>query len=157
MATTGSVLVLNAGYEELHRVSLKHAITMLVREVAVVEEAMDGAMFGPYRLPKVVRLVRYVTMRWAQRHAPACTKLGVRARDGHRCAYCGGHADTVDHVIPASRDGEFSWLNTVAACKSCNNRKADRTPAEAGMRLLFAPSVPHGIPRTYGGAAMAVT
>ncbi|MFT4009678.1 MAG: hypothetical protein QM655_06495 [Nocardioidaceae bacterium] len=30
----------------------------------------------------------------------------------------------------------------VAACEKCNNRKGDRTPAEAGMRLRFEPCVP---------------
>lgn len=144
MAMTGSVLVLNAGYEPLHRVSLRHAIGMLVREVAVIEEGVDGASFGPFQLPRVLRLVRYVTMRWIQRSAPTCTKAGVRARDNERCGYCGKHAGTVDHILPASRGGALSWLNTVAACQPCNNRKADRTPAEAGMRLLFAPTVPSG-------------
>lgn len=125
----------------LHFVTLKHAVGMLVREVAVVEEAVDGAWFGPHRYPKVLRLVRYVTMRWTQRHTQRCTKAGVRARDKHRCAYCGKPAGTVDHIVPASRGGALSWLNAVAACTSCNNRKADRTPTEAGMRLLFTPTV----------------
>ena len=32
------VVVLNASYEPLHQVSFKHAVRMLFREVAVVEE-----------------------------------------------------------------------------------------------------------------------
>ena len=65
----------------------------------------------------------------------------------YRCAYCGARATTIDHVTPLSRGGErTSWLNTVAACggtsRSCNARKADRLPAEAGMKLRFAPFVP---------------
>jgi 5-methylcytosine-specific restriction endonuclease McrA len=64
------------------------------------------------------------------------------ARDGRRCAYCRGHATTVDHVIPRSRGGTDSWLNTVAACPTCNHRKGDRTPAEARMPLLVKPHVP---------------
>ncbi len=137
------VLVLNAGYEPLHRVSVHHAIHMLVRGVAVVEESVAGSTFGPYPLPRVLRLVRYVAMRWRYRHGhvPACTKAGVRSRDG-RCAYCGGPADTVDHVLPRSRGGASSWMNLVAACSPCNSRKADRTPAEAGMELLLTPYVP---------------
>ncbi|WP_418277658.1 HNH endonuclease [Isoptericola jiangsuensis] len=145
------VLVLNAGYEPLHRVSMKHAITMLVREVAVVEEFVEGASFGPYPLPRVLRLVRYVTMRWVYRGGgrPAVTKDGVKRRDG-ACAYCGGPAQTVDHVVPRSRGGDSSWLNLVAACEPCNHRKADRTPLEAGMPLRVAPHVPaadHGLVR----------
>ncbi|ACZ30827.1 HNH endonuclease [Xylanimonas cellulosilytica DSM 15894] len=137
------VLVLNAGYEPLHRVSVRHAIHMLVRGVAVVEESVGERTFGPYPLPRVLRLVRYVAMKWRYRRdqAPSCTKAGVRARDG-RCAYCGGPADTVDHVVPRSRGGDSSWLNLVAACGACNGRKADRTPAEAGMVLRLTPHVP---------------
>lgn len=74
------VLVLNASYEPLHRVSLQHAIGMLVREVAVVEEAGIGSM-GPYPVPKVLRLVRYVVMRWKYRARRGCTKEAIRARD----------------------------------------------------------------------------
>ncbi|MEG3615727.1 MULTISPECIES: HNH endonuclease [Isoptericola] len=144
------VLVLNAGYEPLHRVSVKHAITMLVREVAVVEESVDGMSFGPYPLPRVLRLVRYVAMRWLYRGGrPTVTKDGVKRRDG-ACAYCGGPAQTVDHVVPRSRGGDSSWLNLVAACRACNHRKANRTPLEAGMPLRLTPRIPtpeHGMVR----------
>jgi 5-methylcytosine-specific restriction endonuclease McrA len=30
----------------------------------------------------------------------------------------------------------------MAACHKCNNRKANQTPAEAGMRLLLTPYTP---------------
>jgi 5-methylcytosine-specific restriction endonuclease McrA len=58
------------------------------------------------------------------------------------CAYCGGPAQTVDHVLPKSRGGASSWLNLVAACFGCNRAKDDRTPAEAGMKLRVTPYVP---------------
>ena len=63
-------------------------------------------------------------------------------RDRHRCAYCGRRATTVDHVVPRSRGGQDTWLNTVAACAADNHRKADRTPEQAGMRLLVRPFEP---------------
>jgi 5-methylcytosine-specific restriction endonuclease McrA len=141
------VLVLNAGYEPLHTVSVAHAIRMLVRDVAVVHET-DGTDFGGlFPRPKVVRLVRYVVMKWRYSGPPRWSRRGVLQRDGHVCAYCGHRATTVDHVLPLSRGGErTSWLNTVAACggtaRSCNARKGDRTPAEAGLSLRFAPRVP---------------
>ena len=141
-----TVLVLNAGYEPLHTVSVEHAVRMLVRQVAVVHESLEDRSFGPFPYPKVLRLVRYVSMAWKYRHGagPACTKEGVKARDG-RCAYCGGKAETVDHVLPRSRGGRSSWLNLVAACFVCNHRKANRTPAEAGMKLLVTPYVPRAL------------
>jgi len=134
------VLVLNASYEPLQRVSLHHAIKMLVRKVAVIEEASEES-FGPYQRPLVLRLVRYVVTRWIHRRKHICTKSAIKARDG-MCAYCGGQAETVDHIVPRSRGGTLTWDNAVAACVKCNHRKANRTPAEAGMRLLITPDVP---------------
>jgi hypothetical protein len=68
-------------------------------------------------------------------------------RDRMMCAYCGVvYRDselTVDHVLPASRGGRWSWTNLVAACRGCNGRKDNRTPEEAGMPLLYVPYVPN--------------
>ncbi|MCA0329070.1 MAG: HNH endonuclease [Actinobacteria bacterium] len=142
-----TVLVLNAGYEPLHRVSVRHAIRMLVREVAVVEEADPGRQMGPFPVPRVLRLVRYVQMRWRSRAIPAWTRDALFRRDGRRCVYCDRRdvVLTVDHVVPRSQGGRTTWTNTVAACggpEGCNARKADRTPEQAGMRLRRAPHVP---------------
>lgn len=139
--TAMNVSLLNASYEPLGTVSFKHAVLMLFREVATVEEPHGDRMIGPHPWPRVIRLVRYVAMTWMYREAP-WTRRGVLIRDGHRCAYCGGHATTVDHVVPASRGGGWHFLNCVAACACCNTRKGDRTPEEAGMRLRFRPYVP---------------
>lgn len=65
----------------------------------------------------------------------------ILRRDGKTCAYCGGYANTVDHVVPASRGGLWTWGNLVAACERCNQKKADRTPEEAKMKLLWTPHV----------------
>lgn len=81
---------------------------------------------------------------------------GLFARDGYTCAYCGRSARrpvgrggeltmaelTVDHVIPRSRGGKSSWLNTVCACQRCNLRKGNRLPHEAGMPLRIEPKMP---------------
>jgi 5-methylcytosine-specific restriction endonuclease McrA len=136
------VLVLNADCGPLHRVSLRHAIRMLFREVAVVHEARPDARIGVYPIPTVVRLVSYVVTRWRHSRGPAWSRPGVLARDAHRCGYCGKAASTVDHVLPRSRGGGNTWENTVAACGRCNGRKGDRTPAEARMPLRAAPAAP---------------
>jgi 5-methylcytosine-specific restriction endonuclease McrA len=136
------VLVLNADLGPLHRVSLRHAVRMLFREVAVVHEADPDRLIGVYPVPRVVRLVQYVVTRWRFSRGPSWSRAGVLVRDRRRCAYCGGAATTIDHVLPRSRGGANSWLNTVAACGRCNQRKGDRTPAEARMPLRYAPVVP---------------
>jgi hypothetical protein len=136
------VIVLNTDNTALHTVSIQHAIKMLVREVAIVEEARDGHQIGPYPWPLVLRLLRYVKTTFIYARTPAWSKRAVLRRDRHLCAYCSGGADTVDHLLPQSRGGKNTWLNTVAACTRCNNRKANRTPAEAAMPLAWKPAVP---------------
>jgi 5-methylcytosine-specific restriction endonuclease McrA len=66
----------------------------------------------------------------------------VLRRDKNTCGYCGDFATTVDHVLPRSRGGPNSWANLIAACLTCNQLKADATPEEAGMALLWQPRVP---------------
>lgn len=69
------------------------------------------------------------------------------ARDRYICAYCGEKCKesllTIDHIQPQSRGGKNYWMNTVTSCKDCNHTKADRTPEEAKMPLLYVPYVPN--------------
>lgn len=78
---------------------------------------------------------------------PTLTKEMLLARDRYVCAYCAQRFrfDQLDmeHIVPSSKGGEDSWMNLVAACKACNNRKADRTPEAAGMKLSYVPYVPN--------------
>jgi len=69
------------------------------------------------------------------------------ARDRHICAYCGERFKrkdlSRDHIIPKSRGGKDTWGNCVAACLECNQRKAAKTPEEAGMPLIYLPYTPN--------------
>lgn len=135
------VLVLNASYEPLHVTTLHHAISMIYRGVAIIEEAEPGTSFGPFPMPRVLRLIKYVTMRWQHRQM-AWTRSRLLARDKHTCGYCGKHATTVDHITPVSRGGTSSWENTVAACFRCNGRKGDKLVHESGLTLRINPTIP---------------
>jgi 5-methylcytosine-specific restriction endonuclease McrA len=136
------VLVLNADMQPLHRVSLRHAVRMLVRQVAEVHDSVPDRLIGIWPVPVAVRLVRYVYARWRNPTGPRWSRAGVMRRDGKLCGYCPQLATTVDHVLPRSRGGGNTWANTVASCYRCNQRKADRTPAEAGMTLRVPPVAP---------------
>lgn len=137
-----TVMVLNADLSPLHRVTVQHAVRMLLREVAEVYEAGEGT-FGPFAFPRAVRLVRYVVTRWRFTSGPAWSRGGVLRRDKRMCGYCGvDDASTVDHIVPVSRGGGNTWMNTVAACNACNQRKGDRTPHEAGLTLRVTPRRP---------------
>lgn len=140
MAT--DVLVLNADHQPLQRVSLQHAIRMLVRQVAELHDSEPDRQIGIFPMPLAVRLVRYIYPRWRHTAGPAWSRRGVLRRDSHRCAYCPAAGVTVDHVVPRSQGGRNTWANTVAACYTCNQRKADRTPAQANMTLRFQPAMP---------------
>jgi hypothetical protein len=140
--TATHVLVLNADLGPLHRVTVQHAIRMLLRRVAEIHEAEPDRIIGIYPLPKVVRLVQYVVTRWRFTTGPRWSRSGVLDRDGRVCGYCGHEASTIDHITPRSRGGKNTWSNTVAACGGCNQRKGDRTPSEARMPLRTAPTVP---------------
>jgi 5-methylcytosine-specific restriction endonuclease McrA len=137
-------LVLNASFEPLSTVSLHRAVVLVIQDKAVVEQSHPGlrvrAASRELPVPQVIRLCRYVRVPF-RRRAP-WSRRGVLVRDRHRCAYCGRRATTVDHVVPRARGGGDTWLNTVAACAADNHRKADRTPAQAGMRLLTQPYQP---------------
>jgi len=70
-------------------------------------------------------------------------------RDNFTCQYCGRELSlsqcTIDHVIPKSKGGDWSWENLVTCCARCNQLKGGRTPEEAGMQLLNQPYKPTSI------------
>jgi 5-methylcytosine-specific restriction endonuclease McrA len=56
---------------------------------------------------------------------------------GHVCAYCSKFGDTLDHVLPRSRDGNNTWDNVVNSCFKRNSKKSDHLLSELGWRLPF--------------------
>ncbi len=64
------VLVLNADFGPLHRVSLCHAVRMLVRRVVEVHEPQPDRLVDVYPVPTVVRLVFCVVTRWRHGRSP---------------------------------------------------------------------------------------
>ena len=77
---------------------------------------------------------------------PGLTNQKLFSRDRNVCAYCGDwfHEDdlTREHIVPFGQQGADTWMNVVTACRACNHRKANRTPEQAHMPLLYAPYVP---------------
>ena len=141
------VLLLNATFEPLTAVPLRRAVVLVVcGKAEVVHEDPTGltlhAATTSMEVPSVIRLSTYVRVPYRAR--VPLTRAGLMFRDGHRCAYCGNKADTIDHVIPRSRGGAHSWQNCVACCAKCNHRKADRMVAELGWGMQVVPHVPKG-------------
>lgn len=137
-------LVLNASYEAINVVSARRAMTLVMKGAAVVERS-SSHMIRTSKLtlaiPSVVRLREY---RRVPRMNRAVSRKSIMLRDRYTCQYCRvvflPKQLTLDHVIPRSRGGLNTWENLVSACYPCNNRKADRTPSEAGMSLAHKPA-----------------
>lgn len=136
------VLVLNADYSPMNHVSIEHAFRMIVRGVAVFEEFHPIEKFNREPRPTKLRLLRYVQMSWFYAKPVLWSKSGIMLRDRKTCAYCLGNADTIDHIHPVSKGGKSTWLNCVASCKKCNQKKNNRSLAEIGWDLQIKPYVP---------------
>ena len=143
-------LLLTQGYEPIKVISWQRAMTLLtLAKVDVLEEydAEIRATALVIRVPAVVRLRKAF-----RRHAKPVkfSRVNIYSRDAHRCQYCGVRCTTdqltYDHVIPRSRGGRTSWENIVSCCYACNAHKANRTPAEAKMKLLSTPARPTWMP-----------
>ncbi len=147
MALDGRVLLLNQTYEPLGTVSVARAVIMTFKNTVTVEE-FDGdrvlrSAQAEFPVPSVIRRRTYINIR-RRREASGVRRLRIYMRDKFRCQYCGekkaAGALTLDHILPRSRGGDNSPVNIVTACVACNNRKGDRTPAEARMPLLTSQS-----------------
>ena len=141
------VLLLNVTYEPLTTVGLRRAVCLVLCEKAeIVHDDSGGQVLHSASIslatPSVIRLNRYV--RIPHRNRVPLTRAALMRRDNYRCAYCGRHAETIDHVLPRSRGGLHTWENCVASCTICNHRKADRLLDELGWTLTVPPVVPRG-------------
>lgn len=141
------VLLLNVTYEPLTTVGLRRAVCLVLGEKAEIVHHDPGrrplhSATVEVITPSVIRLRRYI--RIPPRNRVPLTRAALMRRDNYKCAYCGRHAETIDHVLPRSRGGQHAWENCVAACQLCNHRKADRLLSEIGWTLPVAPVVPRG-------------
>lgn len=143
----GRCLVLNASFEFLHVTPSWYDSLRLLRrgKVVAVKNYPTPARAGSqeFPIPAVAVLRQYINTSKKRNHFSQASKRNILIRENFRCAYCDCKLSlgtvTKDHVIPTSRGGSDTLINVVASCKDCNNRKADRTPAEAGMKLSFTP------------------
>lgn len=137
------VLVLNASYEPIHVCGVKRAIVLIVKGVACSEQNTSNVMHSPSTVmpvPAVIRLVHFINLPYRKK---AYSKKHIYLRDNFTCQYCGRQSVpcelTLDHVLPQSRGGKSVWENLVTSCKTCNTKKGDLTPKEAGMMVLKKP------------------
>lgn len=107
------------------------------------DESM-GTTRGRVRVPRVI-VTAYKGM---HNKRPKKGKKGVAQRDGYICQYTAQYAPdgNVDHVDPVGQGGSNDWTNLVWSCREINTLKGNRTPAQAGLRLLKKPTEPLPLP-----------
>ena len=160
-------LILNSAWQPTTFLPIGTVISALLRDQACVihpetfepltfEQWLERAPEGQRMIPTSGRPVPapdVVVLKKYGKKPPrkvGFNRTSLFRRDEHTCQYCGVRLPAVklqvEHVIPRSRKGPTTWENTVAACNACNSHKADRTPAEAGMKLKKRPTVPSWTP-----------
>ena len=133
----------DARAEALRPVKWDEWITLPVRDGDNAVHTIRGAI----RVPTVIVAVNFAKV--PKKRPKLCART-IRERDGNRCQYTGRllapDEGNLDHVLPRSRGGRDTWENLVWAAKEVNQRKADRLPHEAGLKLLTVPRAPKELP-----------
>jgi len=105
---------------------------------------------GEIKAPKVIVLARYNQV---PKRRPTFTSKNIWSRDRGICQYTGQklapEEANIDHVVPKSRGGMTTWNNCVLTHKEVNSYKGNRTPDEAGLKLLKQPTEPKYLPVTF--------
>jgi 5-methylcytosine-specific restriction endonuclease McrA len=128
---SGNVLVLNSDYNPINICEGRRAIVLLLKRKA------------QFISDKVIRLLNYIRIPFTKIMSHRPSRNMIHKRDQHICQYCGAKENlTVDHVLPSSRGGRDEWENLVCCCTSCNMKKGNKTPEEAGMKLKKQPKAP---------------
>ena len=144
---TEQTLLLNATYEPIDVVHWQRAMILWAQgkvEIVHTHDREVRAVTFSFKLPSVVRLLRFV--RTARKQVVQFTRANIYTRDNYTCQYCRRAFPTndltFDHVVPVAQGGARSWTNIVTCCITCNRKKGNRTPDEAGMTLLSQPKQP---------------
>jgi hypothetical protein len=141
-------LVLNSNYQPISFVSDIRAIGYLFKGKVDIISNWDDYLYwssGKIKKPSILKFKYYV--RWIPKNG--CSRSGIFRRDNNTCQYCGKvfaeSSLTIDHVVPKSSGGKFSWSNAVTSCFSCNSKKADKPLEKSSLVLLNIPKPPKSL------------
>ncbi|RLE00111.1 MAG: HNH endonuclease [Aquificota bacterium] len=120
-------LVLNRAFLPFDVIHWEKAITLeWLGRCLVIEYHPTRRVRSPsreYPLPIVVRVSSIRSTMVMERP----TRMMIHYRDNFRCAYCGktlrDNELTIDHVVPRSKGGKWTWENLVTCCVRCNRAK----------------------------------
>lgn len=145
-------LVLDFNFQPSGRMSWQRAITQWIKgKIEILESYEDRDIKSVTFSMKMPAVVRELTV-YKKKNVIKFSRENVYTRDKGKCQYCGQHVarpnSTYDHVLPRDLGGKTKWDNIVIACFPCNQRKRNRTPEQAGMKLLSIPVKPKSLPTT---------
>ncbi|KAK4770137.1 hypothetical protein SAY87_030669 [Trapa incisa] len=139
-------LVLDLSYRPVNVVCWKRAICLEFMEKADVLEYYDQTVNSPngsFYIPAVLRVPHLLQVVKRRRVKNSLSRKNILHRDNYTCQYCSTKEKlTIDHVLPISRGGQWTWENLVTACSRCNSRKGQKTLEEANMKLMKVPKAP---------------
>ncbi len=143
---TRRALLISTAHEPIAFIGYRRMISLMRRNVVeVLADWSDDNILPGVSTPAVMKLKNFV-LASTKHQMSSYNRSVVLARDEFKCQYCNKslvyREATVDHIVPRSRRGINHWTNCVTSCKSCNRKKADRTPVEANMSLLKRPGYP---------------
>lgn len=134
-----SVVVFSQNYLPINQVNIKRAVVLLVTGKAEPIDFSSNTSWSIRSSSLVIQVPAYIHLYKAKERVwkiPPVSRKTLLRRDAHQCQYCGNRKQlTIDHIIPRSKGGKHTWDNVVIACATCNGRKGDRTPEQAGMKL----------------------
>ena len=152
-------LLLNSDYTPLSVVSWQKSIIWLLKYQMESEYNIEILSYydnqhilasngNQYKVPAVAKSVKYFHL---YNRTINFSRRNLFLRDNYTCQYCGNlfHINqlTYDHVVPKSRYKSnykkcTNWTNIVTSCIKCNLKKGNKTPEEAGMKLMTRPYEP---------------
>ena len=168
-----NVLILNKHWIPINTTTAKHSFALMYSENAkgiMIEEdkvvplewnewvslnlnetdRKIKTVTGFIKIPTVIVLNYYDKI---PKQTIKFTQKSLWERDNFTCQYTNKKVTrtngNIDHVIPKSQGGKTSWENCVIAHKEINALKADRTPEQAGLKLLKKPSAPRIMPVSF--------
>jgi len=147
------VLKLDVTYTPIEIISWMDAFKLIfLNKAEVIEEYDNKTISSPRKKYVVPSIIRVKKKMLGKNKTLNFSRYGIFMRDTYTCQYCNGLFNTkdltLDHVIPASKGGPKTWKNIVTACHFCNNKKDNRTPKEARMKLSRKPYQPKWTPKT---------
>jgi len=167
------VLILNKNWMAINTSTARHAISLIfagqAKGILISENKIQALGWDEWKnvqpteteasigtVNQKIKLPSIVVMNFCDKipkQAIKFTQNNLWERDNFTCQYTGKkvtrQTGNIDHIIPKSLGGRTSWENCVIACKEINAQKSDKTPEQAGLKLIRKPTRPKVMPVSF--------